>query len=213
MVLLCLVTLSLLAVANARIMDIAAFVSTSRKSSMCHHRAELEHQRGLHKPKLPLYVMQRPLDEMSSSMKEDGDEERVNKNNDGAFASQFVDLDSIYDPGLPEGVESLSDFDRDEDDILTEREDRFYIDKSGHRRKVEKCILVGVEDLSAKRKMQKQMNQNLRYADLGYPLQEGSEDMLFTLEESLTEMRELIKTSGLECVGGKCSSLLWYFLN
>ena len=85
---------------------------------------------------------------------------------------------------------------RDEDAILEEREDRMYMDEKGIRRKVERCILVGVEDLSAQRKAKR--------AELYYdPLQttEGADPPTFTLEESLIEMRELIKTAGLELSG------------
>lgn len=90
-----------------------------------------------------------------------------------------------------EGTPWIS-YDRDEDDILTEREDRMYVDEFGHRRKVEKCLLVGVEDLSAKRKAAHEANT-----------MENPEEaqVYFTLEEGLTEMRELIKTAGLKCVG------------
>jgi GTPase len=83
---------------------------------------------------------------------------------------------------------------RDEDDILTEREDRLYTDDKGIRRKVEKCILVGVEDLSAQHKAKK--------AELYYdPLSGEAEPPCFTLDESMIEMRELIRTAGLEIAG------------
>lgn len=83
---------------------------------------------------------------------------------------------------------------RDEEDILTEREDRLYTDARGIRRTVEKCILVGVEDLSVQRKAKK--------AELYHdPLSEGAEPPCFTLDESMIEMRELVRTAGLEIVG------------
>jgi GTPase len=83
---------------------------------------------------------------------------------------------------------------RDEDEILTEREDRLYTDEKGFRRKVEKCILVGVEDLSAQHKAKK--------AELYYdPLNGEAEPPWFTLDESMIEMRELIRTAGLEIAG------------
>lgn len=74
---------------------------------------------------------------------------------------------------------------RDEADILEEREDRLYVDEYGVKRRVETCLLVGVEDHSARRR-----------SDRG-----SDEQPYFTLEESMTEMRELIRTAGLECVG------------
>jgi len=88
------------------------------------------------------------------------------------------------------GDEDFSFYYRDEDDILTEREDRLYTDENGIRRKIERCILVGVEDLAAQRKSKK--------ADLYYdPLSEEAEPPCFSLEESMIEMRELIRTAGL----------------
>jgi GTP-binding protein HflX len=83
---------------------------------------------------------------------------------------------------------------RDEDDILTEREDRQYTDEHGLRKKVERCILVAVEDLSAQRKAKK--------LDLYYdPLSGEADAPCFTLEESMVEMRELIRTAGLDLTG------------
>ncbi|KAG7346394.1 GTP-binding protein [Nitzschia inconspicua] len=83
---------------------------------------------------------------------------------------------------------------RDEDEILTEREDRLYTDEKGIRRQVEKCILVGVEDLSVQYKAKK--------AELYYdPLNGEAEPPCFTLDESMVEMRELIRTAGMEIAG------------
>lgn len=159
----------------------------------------------------PLRITTKPLDDLLSAI--DDDEEEDDESDlgpiDGMSSSPFIDVDQLYNTELPGPVRSLSDFSRDEDDILMEREDRFYIDEKGERRKVENCILVGVEDLSAKWRLQKQMNQNMRYAEVNNVAAVSSEDnndnMLFTLEESLTEMRELIKTAGMVCVGGKSS--------
>ena len=68
------------------------------------------------------------------------------------------------------------------------------MDENGIRRKVEKCILVAVEDLSAMYKARK--------ADMYYdPLNDETDAPLFTLEESMIEMRELIKTAGLKLSG------------
>ena len=110
---------------------------------------------------------------------EDGEEEN--------FEPQILSNESM-DP------DDLSFFYRDDDDILTEREDRMYMDENGIRRKVEKCILVAVEDLSAMYKARK--------ADMYYdPLNDETDAPLFTLEESMIEMRELIKTAGLKLSG------------
>ena len=102
--------------------------------------------------------------------------------NDTMPVSEFVD------------DEDLSFYYRDEDDMLTEREDRLYMDENGVRRVVEKCILVGVEDLAAQRKAKK--------AELYYdPLSAEQEAPCFSLEESMIEMRELIRTAGLSLEG------------
>ncbi len=99
---------------------------------------------------------------------------------------------------IPSSTMDIDDFSfyfRDDDDIMTEREDRLYMDEKGIRRKVEKCILVGVENLSAQRRARKAE----QYYD---PMSEdGVEPPVFTLEESMTEMRELIKTAGLDLSG------------
>lgn len=96
--------------------------------------------------------------------------------------SEFVEEESTE--------EDFSFYYRDEDDILTERQDRLYTDENGVRRKIERCILVGVEDLAAQRKARK--------AELYYdPLSSEAEPPCFSLEESMIEMRELIRTAGL----------------
>mmetsp|Transcript_13189 Transcript_13189/g.14844 ORF Transcript_13189/g.14844 Transcript_13189/m.14844 type:complete len:668 (+) Transcript_13189:307-2310(+) len=85
---------------------------------------------------------------------------------------------------------------RDEDDLLTEREDRLYVDAKGLSAKREKCILVAVEDVSA-------LRRNKRRIDSGYDNQKNPEEweVYFTLEESIKEMKDLISTSGLDLVG------------
>lgn len=99
--------------------------------------------------------------------------------------------------GLMADVDSWNDYQRDEDDILTEREDRLFLAEDGtlEDKPREACILVGVEDLSAKRRAV----QAARNA--GRELLPEEDQTYFTLEESSTEMRELIKTSGMELVG------------
>lgn len=91
-------------------------------------------------------------------------------------------------------ADDFSFYFRDDDDILTEREDRLYMDENGIRRKVERCFLVGVEALAEQRKAIRQE----RYYD---PLNGDAGEALFTLEESLTEMRDLIRTAGMEVAG------------
>jgi GTP-binding protein HflX len=90
-------------------------------------------------------------------------------------------------------------FVRDEDDMMTEREDRLYTDEKGLRRAMETCILVGVEDLSAMRRSSS--NRRNDYDGLASSsTMPPSSDVYFSLQESMNEMRELIKTAGMECV-------------
>uniref|UniRef100_A0A7S4WA30 GTPase HflX N-terminal domain-containing protein n=1 Tax=Ditylum brightwellii TaxID=49249 RepID=A0A7S4WA30_9STRA len=102
------------------------------------------------------------------------------------------------DDCLIEEDENCGEFTRDEDDMLTEREDRLYVDADGMRRKVETCVLVGVEDLSAARKERKKARQRASSAE---PYPEEQIESMFSLDESMTEMRELIKTAGMDLVG------------
>ncbi|KAL3942971.1 MAG: hypothetical protein SGBAC_002922 [Bacillariaceae sp.] len=90
--------------------------------------------------------------------------------------------------------EDFSFYYRDEDDMLTEREDRLYVDENGFQRKVERCFLVGVEALSEQRKARRAE----QYYD---PLNGAAGAPCFSLEESLIEMRDLIKTAGMEVAG------------
>jgi GTP-binding GTPase N-terminal len=100
----------------------------------------------------------------------------------------------IMSPPFISDPDDYSFYYRDEDEILTEREDRLYTDEKGIRRKVEKCILIGVEDLSAQYKAKK--------AELYYdPLNGEADPPCFTLDESMIEMRELIRTAGMEIAG------------
>lgn len=105
----------------------------------------------------------------------------------------FLTMDSSSSSSSNDS-DDFSFYYRDEDDILTEREDRLYTDDKGIRRKVEKCILIGVEDLSAQYKAKK--------AELYYdPLNGDADPPCFTLDESMIEMRELIRTAGMEIAG------------
>jgi hypothetical protein len=173
------------------------------------------------------YVTKQPLEDWTTLVNDDDDDE------EDEGARHFYDVDYLDDDEDSTGLPLSSSFDREESEMLAELENRFYIDDRGRRRKVEKCILVGVEDLSAKRKLQKAQRQELLFrqtspyvydslptttttAAAAAAAQDEAE-MMFTLEESLTEMRELIKTAGMDCVGGEyctvhlpCWSLLQY---
>lgn len=94
------------------------------------------------------------------------------------------DTDEIYTD------EQFDIYARDEDYILAERESRKYVDESGRSIRKEKCILVGVEDLSAAYKDRKNMNKP-----------DHEKDVHFDFQQSMDEMKELISTSGMECVG------------
>jgi len=83
------------------------------------------------------------------------------------------------------------EFIRDDDLILTEREDRFFTSSNGQTLLREKCLLVGVEDLSLRRSTERNLQQTLNPEEW---------NLYFTLEESLAEMRELIDTAGLQIV-------------
>jgi GTPase len=99
--------------------------------------------------------------------------------------------DNMLDSEIPipsfHFIDDAEIMDRDVADILEEREDRLYVDERGIKRQVEKCILVGVEDMS------------LRRQKSAGPLE--TQAVYFTLEESMSEMRELMKTAGLQLVG------------
>ena len=171
----------------------AAFVPP-RSDALLVPGRQLSHSRNQRpQPSLVLHVLTPPdrhpkppqqrvvLDIVSS---EDDDEE------DDGLEPGFLDLDSSTnfvdyedDDDDTDELNSMPGMDRDEADILEEREDRLYVDESGIQRKVETCVLVGVQDNSVKRGSS---NNDKPY---------------FTLEESMTEMRELIRTAGLNCVG------------
>ena len=102
-------------------------------------------------------------------------------------------IDALWSESVSESdtVDRMYNSERDEDAILTEREDRLFIDKNGNRVKVERCILVAVEDLAA-------MRRSKRNAYIQNP---EEAEVYFSLEESMKEMRDLIETAGLELVG------------
>lgn len=94
----------------------------------------------------------------------------------------------------------------EEDRILTDREDRLF-QYINNTQKVESCILVGVEDLSAQRKANKAVRmqqQQQQQGDLATAEASTTMDdiaLSWTLAESMNEMRELIKTAGLNLEG------------
>jgi len=77
------------------------------------------------------------------------------------------------------------DFTRDQDDILTEREDRLYVNANGLTLVREKCILIAVENLAA------------RYRST----RDKKDEVYFDIEQSMDEMKELISTSGMDLSG------------
>lgn len=110
-------------------------------------------------------------------------------------------VDSTNDPlfdGLPPSEDQQTwdttaedrEYIRDEDSILTEREDRLFTNEV----KIENCVLVAVEDLGRQRR---QSRSGSRY---NYDENDDIRDD-FSLEESMSEMRELIKTCNLKLVG------------
>ncbi|KAL7450833.1 hypothetical protein ACHAWC_002694, partial [Mediolabrus comicus] len=100
--------------------------------------------------------------------------------------SEFDDLEKEHHTTSPSDPDYADTALTDEEDrILTDREDRLF-QYINNTQKVESCILVGVEDLSAQRKANKAVH------DIA---------LSWTLEESMNEMRELIKTAGLNLEG------------
>ena len=95
----------------------------------------------------PLFALDSSQDVGRSYQVEEEDREHESPvpNHQNVIQSEFVDKDG----------DDFSFYYRDEDEILTEREDRLYIDEHGVRRKIERCILVGVEDLAEQRKAKK----------------------------------------------------------
>ncbi len=130
-----------------------------------------------------LFVSTSPSTRIPSPV--DGDDGELEWSLDTSVSGMgFYDLDDSENNmfSFDTSPDFISDTIRDEADILEEREDRLYIDEFGVKRKVERCILVGVEELSVARRSQ-------------------GDEPHFSLEESMTEMRELIKTAGMEIAG------------
>jgi len=115
---------------------------------------------------------------------EDEDDDDYEGNIDPEYESRIF---SQYDDNENNDRNEIA-FQRDLDLIETEREDRLFSNDENK----DNCILVAVEDLSKLRKNRK-MN-NIEGSDITTVAH-------FSLEESMTEMRELIKTAGLSLKG------------
>jgi len=147
----------------------------------------------------------------------------------GSVGLLYADDDGYYygedrqaNAAASEREGEFAGFAREEADILDERESRMYAATAG---KAERCVLVGVEDRSELRR-NKQRNNGKKKAgkgDLYSPYYESADrsepvddrgdvfagddddddegDAAFTLDESLVEMRELIKTAGMDIAG------------
>lgn len=133
-------------------------------------------------------------------------DEDDNRSDDQTDSHNFIDVDIdyhdvVYEHDYEDGGEDF--YTRDEDAILTEREDRLFVDETGQRRKVESCILVAVEDLSAKRRTKRDQYRAAAAGTSSSNTNRHPEEweVYFSLEESMNEMRDLIKTSGMEIAG------------
>ena len=115
--------------------------------------------------------------------------------------SYKLDYDDIIDVDHhqiePSSSSYYDEYTRDEDDILTEREDRLYMDEKGQDKTLERCILVAVEDVAALRRdrLHNKLISEQRQ------LRPEEWEVYFTLEESMNEMRDLISTCGMLLVG------------
>jgi GTP-binding protein HflX len=151
---------------------------------------------------------------------DDDDDEGLTAAAGGLYEIDYED-DALFSAADDVVTATTTDDDGPADtvDRLEEREDRLYVDEFGIRRKVERCILVGVENLSQRRKEVRRhpevtdgladataadsissiISSNSLSPPSPPPLHDT--DVYFTLEESMAEMRELVKTAGMEIVG------------
>jgi GTPase len=120
---------------------------------------------------------------------------------------------------LQEGGGEYAQFEREEANILEEREARLFVDEFGIQRKIETCILIGVEDVGKLRRKEQEgrkspLLSSFSSSDAGNTMffddasiqksnndNTNDNDVYFTLDESMTEMAELIRTAGMEIVG------------
>lgn len=138
--------------------------------------------------------------------------------NTSFFEDVESEFDSLVETQLAahdDSIESTPSITMDyEDNALTDEEVRILDDREerlfnyiNNTQKVESCILVGVEDLSAQRKANKALRmQQSESGDLTTTTLNDI-SLSWTLEESMTEMRELIKTAGLN-LGGEITQRL-----
>lgn len=134
-----------------------------------------------------------PKDVFDLNIVQPGDPSLMDALSNSIPTASFEDIESEYDDiSIPdEDTYKTTELDEDEDRILTEREDRLFL--TNNAKKIETCILVGVQDLSAVRRNKKEARKsNVDPDDF---------NLDFSLEESMIEMRELIKTAGLELKG------------
>mmetsp|Transcript_33338 Transcript_33338/g.70135 ORF Transcript_33338/g.70135 Transcript_33338/m.70135 type:complete len:647 (+) Transcript_33338:174-2114(+) len=131
-----------------------------------------------------------PLFDVSDFSEED------DSNNDIPPTVFFEDIESDFDALSQPKESDDSQTSKYENNALTDEEIRILNDREeryiNNTQQVESCILVGVENLSAQRKARKESRLNEDDVDAG---------LMWSLEESLVEMRELIKTSGLSLQG------------
>jgi len=158
-------------------------------------------------PSSPLFDLDSLEDGASTYQVQDVDMSSLDIDIDVDYEVEYGDDDDLYSTNIdndnllstnPNGVgrgwEQSDSFERDQDDILAERESRLYVDDSGVATKQrEKCILVGVEILSAMRKD--------RWQGMTQSANPEEWEVYFSLEQSMDEMKELISTSGMELVG------------
>mmetsp|Transcript_15058 Transcript_15058/g.28802 ORF Transcript_15058/g.28802 Transcript_15058/m.28802 type:complete len:698 (-) Transcript_15058:91-2184(-) len=216
---------------NSRLVSSCSTAFTSSTQCMVKNEGEFSQKnKKNNQKKNPLF----PVDD-DDDIDNDDDDDDLNSldsmaQDDSLSGSGFYDIPDYQDDLL--GVAAFTDvlssedvvvFDRDQADMLEEREDRLYVDENGIRRKIERCLLIGVENLSQRR--QELRNNPAAAVDLATQdffapepilpttttsnsnngrrrgIAIDNSDVYFTLEESMAEMRELVKTAGMEIVG------------
>lgn len=131
------------------------------------------------------------------------------ENDNHLYQNQQLYYDNI--DSTTTNIHMPTKYSRDDDYILTEREDRLFINEKGEKVDFkEKCILVSVEDVSALRKNNRFMQQyNNGDIDIDDDISGSTTSSMnpeewsvyFTSEESMEEMKDLIRTCGMELVG------------
>ena len=119
--------------------------------------------------------------------------------------TQYDDKDENYHDGHADHGESSVLYNRDLDLIEEEREDRLF----SNAVKEERCILVAVEDLAKSRRarngnLEGDIHSGVLSIDIdneNWDDDSNDDSVYFSIDESMNEMRELIKTAGLTLVG------------